>query len=276
MSQETESSLEALAQKEYPGRFIIVGQSPERQNVVVYGITGRSAGSQARKLVPYPEDGVVRVEPANGSAAPSTLLFYPTIAAVEGHVVVSNGLQTELIVTGLKNAGDQNKYSTKLTLQTALGKPSYRYDPQYGWVDITSFEPDEPNYTPRISGLVGRDGHFALDVVFRMNGEQTGGDLKEFELKAGRGKLLPTYAGANQDPLPAFKGAPLDVRLAWTTARETAEAVYTALKPEFAVAVAVLQYPHDKPPALDEDTLSIINQNERPNGGNSGSQGQLL
>src|SRR3989338_8288686 len=164
MSQRTgQSPLEALAQKEYPGRFIIVGQSPERQNVVVYGITGRSAGSQARKLRPYPKNGVVRVEPANGSAATSTLLFYPAIAAVEGYVTVSNGLQTELIVTELKNAGDQNKYSTKLTLQTALGKPCYRYDPQYGWVDITSFEPDEPNYTPRISGLVGRDGHFALD-----------------------------------------------------------------------------------------------------------------
>jgi hypothetical protein len=97
-------------------------------------------------------------------------------------------------------------------------------------LDLTSYEPDRPNFTPRISGCVMNGA--ALSIVRRA---QDGSALRRYfqvPLVPGKGKLMATYSGENCEPLPSFPGEPLDVELPGKTAQEVAQAVYQAMAPE--------------------------------------------
>jgi IMP cyclohydrolase len=220
-----DESLLALREMAYPGRVIIIGKDPTGENVVVvYSITGRSPSSQARKILF--ENNRAMVKPtdeallAHGDAE---LLIYPAIFAAR-RVSVSNGRQTPAI-----HAVWDPEIGPAELLCRALGKWSY--------------EPDFPNFTPRISGCVISPDSAGLSIIKRIRG---GGSLKstfEFPLIPGKGKMIATYTGENTDPLPSFQGEPRDVTLAGVTPRKTAEAIYAALGPaqseqDFRVATA--------------------------------------
>ena len=221
------NELEAISGMTYPGRLIILGRSTDGQNiVVVYAITGRSPSSQARRI--QFDKMRAMVKPTDEELLQTgdpDLLIYPALM-LSRRVAVSNGRQTPAI---------------HAVFDTELGPAGLLTQALAGWI----YEPDEPNFTPRISGSVVSEDKAALSILRR---EKGGGCLKnyfEFPLRAGAGKMISTYSGENTNPLPCFKGEPLDVQLQGVTAAQTAEAVYAALAPpasepsrDFRVSVA--------------------------------------
>ncbi|MBU1201337.1 MAG: IMP cyclohydrolase [Nanoarchaeota archaeon] len=229
------SGLEALAEMEYPGRVIIIGKSTENHDVVLYAVTGRSTSSQERTI--KMDEGMERFEVQPFKEAKITdeqraLLEYPAIMVknFRSGIVVSNGKQTTDFVKRKHNKkflffGQNNAVQV---LERALKNWSY--------------EPDEPNYTPRISGCI-LPGSAALSIIKRSWDMKPEKHYFEVPLVNGKGKMIATYTGVNVNPLPSFQGEPINVNIQWFTARDAVEAMYEALapkegKPDFRVAVA--------------------------------------
>ncbi len=253
--------LEALAKMEYPGRFIIMGRSPHNDAVVVYGITGRSPSSQARRLVEDREHGVVRTEVTdpqqlnNGNPA---LLVYPALAFGEGSLVVSNGAQTNLLYSAMVNTPEVNRIPIAV-LNRALLNPSFLYDPKLGWIDVTSFEPDS-SHTPRISGCVTNNSMLMHNAYCDISGKANK-TLHRVDTRCGKGSLLSTYNGVNTNPLPSFQGSSRDVTIEHASANDLAHAVYEALAPrngknDLRVSVAAV-YLHGK-----ERDVQVLNRHD--------------
>ncbi len=138
----------SLAPLAYPGRLLLIGRSPGGTAVAGYAITGRSPSSQARRLVA--RDAGIWVEPTDEAVLRTgnpELLVYPAFLFGRAGVAASNGRQTSDIRAALVPGADP---------VAALAGALRRWD----------FEPDEPNYTPRISGCVTAGGA-ALCVVRR-------------------------------------------------------------------------------------------------------------
>ena len=235
--------LEHLANMEYPGRGLIIGQDVSGEhNVVVYFLTGRSASSKARKFMEL-EDGTVKTEVTDeklildGNRA---LLLYTALVPVGNSVAVSNGAQTDLVAVVFRDGFSSSDHAVpSRVLEFAF---AYRYlvdDGKGGKIDLTTYEPDVPNNTPRISGLVLPDAA-AMHIV-------RAGALGKPESKMygigyipGRGALMTTYSGKNLNPLPSFVGDPLPVELQQQSAFCTMKAVYGALNPEYRVDVVAM------------------------------------
>jgi IMP cyclohydrolase len=236
-----------LSKLEYPGRLIALGAAPGgKKAVIIYGITGRSPSSQARKLVFH--DGGVWVQPTDKEALKKgnvDLLVYPAVLCHERGMAVSNGKQTEDICAGLAKA----KHPVVI-----LAEALERWD----------YEPDSPIFTPRINGCVG-EGKAGLSLVRRGPDGVTLRSYFEVPLRPGTARLVSTYQGPNREPLPCFEGEPREIVLETTTPRETAEKIYDALKPripekDFRVAVASIFMNLAQPADCD---LHIINRHER-------------
>lgn len=246
--------LEVLQNTEYPGRLIIVGRDLSGEhNVVVYAVTGRSPSSQARILV-CDGRGTVKTKmagPARRKAGRERLLIYSCIRRFHRALVVGNGAQTDLIVETLRGLRDRGAHLTPAEiLAKALAQP-HPVGPED--IDLTSYEPDGPAFTPRISGCV-TDGA-ALSIVTRDDDGSVRKRFFEVPLMPGRGRLISTYSGDNVDPLPSFQGDPIEVRLDGQTAEELAGAVYRSLAPsglkrDLRVGVAVV-FSHIKTWHLD-------------------------
>lgn len=207
-----EKSFDVLSQMQYPGRVIIIGTSPAGDDVVLYAITGRSASSQARRF--EKEKRTVFVKPTDEKTVNSgnaDLLIYPSIVVGKWKwIAVSNGKQTVDIPLQFKKGA-----APAAVLANSLGT----------W----DFEPDSPNFTPRISGCVTEGG--ALSIIRRGADGKAARAYYEVPKTPGKGKLIATYTGVNADPLPAFVGEPIDVDLEFASAREAANALYKALAP---------------------------------------------
>lgn len=208
--------LENLSAPRYPGRGIILGRDRSgRSQVIVYFITGRSASSQARKLVWEPP--TLWTRPTDEEALKKgqvDLLIYPAVIVTESGLAVSNGKQT-------------------VDLSRIL-KPGFAPGPALNeGLKSWSYEPDSPIFTPRISACYGKDGRAGLHIVKRMrNGSEARRVFAAPWIKKGCGFLLTTYAGRDQKLCPSFAGGPKAVRLTVSgTAQETVEAVYRALRP---------------------------------------------
>jgi IMP cyclohydrolase len=237
--------LSPLSSLSYPGRLIILGRDRgDACNIVVYAITGRSPSSQARRLI---RDGdTIWTRPTDPEVLKTgnpDLLVYPAVI-MGRRIAVSNGKQTTDVFSA--NAG-----SALRALDAGLASWSY--------------EPDAPIYTPRISGCILDTDSAGLALLRRSDGGVTQRSFFEFPLEAGRGRLIATYTGENRDPLPSFRGEPLDLELGEGTAQSMAEAVYAALGPrgaekDFRVAVACL---FAKAGRMSEVEVAILNRNER-------------
>jgi IMP cyclohydrolase len=234
--------LEAIGRITYPGRIIIIGRGGTGEHdVVVYGVTGRSPSSQARRLV-HEGGGTVRTEVTDPDVlreGNEQLLIYPCMRPLTGGLAVSNGAQTDLIWETASELMKRPPFPPAAEiLRRALDRSS-----TIDGIDLNQYEPDPPAFTPRISGLLAGDA--ALAIIRRAEDGTTHKDIYEVPLTAGRGRLLATYAGDRRDPLPAFEGPPAEVGLAGRSPQETAELVYDALGPwiyceDLRVGVAVL------------------------------------
>ena len=139
---EKRNLLDLLKGNPYPGRGIVLGKSADgKQAVAVYFIMGRSENSRNRVFVPT-EDGI-RTEARDPSKMtdPSLIIYHP-VRKAGGELIVTNGDQTDTVRDYLLEGR---------TFARALKS--------------RAFEPDAPNYTPRISGLLSPDGSFQLSIL---------------------------------------------------------------------------------------------------------------
>jgi len=225
------NGLEALARMKYPGRFIIIGRSTSENDVIIYGITGRSPSSQARKLEFDEEQTKILVKPTDEETLKQgdpDLLVYPAIIFGLGGIAISNGKQTR----------DAAYHCNGTGIYSLLSIFSHN-------LECWEYEPDSPNFTPRISGIVGFDERYqevrgALSAIKRAENGSTIKQYFEVPVIPGKGKLISTYTGENINPLPSFQGEPLDVTISAEDPKEVARQVYDSLNPQFRVAVVTV------------------------------------
>ncbi len=211
-----------LWERPYPGRGILLGRSGDnRYAVLAYFIMGRSVNSRNRVFVPVAEDKGVRTQAHDpGKMADPSLIIYHPVRYVEqtGDTIVTNGDQTDTLRDGILSG---------LTFAQAL--------------KARCFEPDGPNYTPRISGLLHKNGSFALSILKSAEGNPDC-NLRFFfgydNPQPGEGRLIHTYQD-NLEPLPAFEGEPRRVSITAPDADSLARELWDSLNPDNRVSLFV-------------------------------------
>lgn len=237
----------------YSGRGIIVGMTPEGNSFVGYSLTGRSSSSQARMLLHDEKSNVIRTHVTDkeqlekGSPA---LLLYPAIAYLpDNTIVASNGAQTKSICTAFMNG----KRFSEEVLESAFSSPLFEYDKKdQRWIDISTYEPDAPNNTPRISAILRSPDEAAMHIVREFLREPDH-NIHSIELKRGKGHLITTYFGENENPLKPFIGSPLEISVGSNNSEDIVNSIYSAIQgganPEdnYAVSAAVMMLKGGRP-----------------------------
>ena len=186
---------ELLASKTYPGRGIVLGRTPDgREAVAAYFIMGRSENSRNRVFV---EDGDgIRTEAFDPSKmVDPSLIIYAPVRVLGNKTIVTNGDQTDTIYEGM----DAQK-----TFEMSLRSRRY--------------EPDAPNYTPRISGIIHQekgDFNYALSILKSADGNPDSDERFTFTYSPalpGRGHFISTYVD-DGNPIPSFEGTPVPVAI---------------------------------------------------------------
>ena len=179
-----------LKSNSYPGRGIILGKSPDgKKAVAAYFIMGRSENSRNRIFV---EDGEgIRTQAFDPSKLTDpSLIIYAPVRVLGNKTIVTNGDQTDTIYEGMDR---------QLTFEQSLR--------------TREFEPDGPNYTPRISGIMHIENgtyNYAMSILKSNNGSPDGCSRYTFAYEnpaAGEGHFIHTYM-CDGNPLPSFEGEP--------------------------------------------------------------------
>lgn len=194
MDKNLDQDLSFLASNEYWGRGILTGNLPGTI-CVAYFIMGRSQNSRNRYF--YQEDDRIAIAPYDMEKLedPSLIIYYP-VKKVNDTLIVTNGDQTDTI---------EEAISKGVPFQDALRK--------------RCFEPDAPNYTPRISAVIDQDtGDFVLSILKNQDGrgELCARYFYEYGCQEGNGRFIHTYE-RNDEPLPSFQGEPWSVDLSGVT-----------------------------------------------------------
>ena len=186
---EIKSMQQRLEGNTYPGRGIVIGKSADGKSAVAaYFIMGRSTNSRNRIFTE--KDGAVYTEPFDASKVEDpSLIIYAAIRQYENNLIVTNGNQTDTVYEGL-----------------AAGKS---FDDA---LSVREFEPDGPNWTPRISGMLTFDGgDFTYKMSILKSGDAEGSFCNRFGFhyvpKAGLGHFIHTYV-CDGNPIPTFQGEP--------------------------------------------------------------------
>ncbi|MCD8146147.1 MAG: IMP cyclohydrolase [Clostridiales bacterium] len=221
----------------YPGRGILLGRSADNtQAVIAYFIMGRSVNSRNRVFA-VTEDGIrtQAFDPAK-MVDPSLVIYHP-VRYYEGKTIVTNGDQTDTIWQAFQEG---NCYRHALLTRT--------------------FEPDAPNYTPRISGVVKPDGSYNLSILKSADGDPSCCCRYFYEYGApiaGEGRFLHTYMG-DGDPLPSFEGEPERVGITAATAGELADLLWDSLNRENKVSLFVRYI--DLATGKTDDVIKNVNE----------------
>ena len=178
---------EYLQSKEYPGRGIMVGKTAT-DIVMAYFIMGRSVNSRNRVFVAEGEAMRTKAFDESKMVDPHLIIYYP-VRVLGNKTIVTNGDQTQTIYEFLEQ-----------------GKCFHRA------LNTRCFEPDGPNWTPRISGIVYHDGEdFDYQMSILKSGDAEGTVCNRFLFSykpiAGLGHFIHTYV-ENGDPIPTFQGEP--------------------------------------------------------------------
>lgn len=196
--------------KSYPGRGIVLGLAPGGEHAVLaYFIMGRSENSRNRVLVRKEGALFTRAADPEKLRDPSLILYAP-IRTVGKQIIVTNGDQTDTIEAFLKEGK---------TMAEAL--------------ETRSFEPDSPNWTPRISGLLlPEERGYCLSILKagEPEGKSTVREFFHYALVPGTGHLIHTYQD-DAAPLPSFQGEPVKVEIPESQNSFTAE-IWESLHPE--------------------------------------------
>ena len=203
----------------YPGRGIVLGRTPDDKKIAVaYFIMGRSENSRNRVFEPT-EDGIrTRAFDESKMTDPALIIYHPVRILPNGMTVVTNGDQTDTIMEHI-----------------AQGH-CYRHA-----LNTRAFEPDGPNYTPRISGVVKPNGTYNLSILKSQDGDPACCCRYFFEYDAalpGVGHFIHTYQ-ENADPLPSFQGEPRRVTIPQADAQTWAQSIWGALNGENKVSLYV-------------------------------------
>ena len=187
---QTLSLEQELKNNAYPGRGIVIGTSMDgKKAVTAYFIMGRSSNSRNRVFAAEGEG--IRTEAFDASKLEDpSLIIYAPVRVLGTRTIVTNGDQTDTIYDGLK-AG--------MTFEQSLRN--------------REFEPDAPNYTPRISGVMEVENgeyHYAMSILKSNNGSPDSCSRYTFAYEtpaAGEGHFIHTYMH-DGNPLPSFEGEP--------------------------------------------------------------------
>lgn len=187
------SMKEALCGNPYAGRGIVVGKSEDGERAVfAYFIMGRSENSRNRVFVE--EGDGLRTQPFDESKVKDpSLIIYSPVRVVGKKTVVTNGDQTDTIAEQLLQ-GKCMRHALK----------------------TREYEPDAPNYTPRISAVLNLEGNYTYTLSILKCADGKGGGCNRFYFDYapvnGVGHFIHTYV-TDGDPLPSFEGEPVPVRI---------------------------------------------------------------
>jgi len=177
-----------LRENDYPGRGIVIGKSADGLKAVfAYFIMGRSENSRNRIFIENGTDVIIHPFDAAKVSDPSLIIYSP-IRVYKNKTIVTNGDQTDTIYDHLTEGSN---------FERAL--------------DTRCFEPDAPNYTPRVSGLLNFEKGFTYKMSILKSADAEGTACNRFTFsytpRDGLGHFLHTYAG-NGTPIPSFVGEP--------------------------------------------------------------------
>lgn len=189
------SLMQELKENAYPGRGIVIGRSADgKKAVTAYFIMGRSVNSRNRIFV---TEGVgIRTQAFDPSKLEDpSLIIYAPVRVLDHNTIVTNGDQTDTVYDGMKKG---------LTFEQSLRS--------------REFEPDGPNYTPRISGVMHVENgqyDYSMSILKSNNGNPDGCNRYTYSYEnpaAGEGRFIHTYMH-DGNPLPSFEGEPKMVEI---------------------------------------------------------------
>ena len=187
---EMRSLYQELATNSYPGRGIVIGRSADgTKAVTAYFIMGRSENSRNRVFVTEGEGIRTQAYDPSKLVDPSLIIYAP-VRVLGNKTIVTNGDQTDTIYEGMDK---------QMTFEQSLR--------------CREFEPDGPNYTPRISGVMHIEGgkyNYAMSILKSNNGNPESCLRYTYAYEnpiAGEGRFIHTYMH-DPNPLPSFEGEP--------------------------------------------------------------------
>ncbi len=185
---------ELIKGNSYVGRGIVIGKSEDGKKAVsAYFIMGRSANSRNRVFVE--RDGALFTEPFDASKVEDpSLIIYAALREIDNKLIVTNGDQTDTIYNGIKEG---KGFACSLKCR--------------------EFEPDAPNLTPRISGMIefgNGDFTYKMSILKSADAEGTACNRYTFDYSAlpGLGHFIHTYV-CDGNPIPTFQGEPERVKI---------------------------------------------------------------
>jgi len=228
-----------LKQNSYPGRGIIIGKSKDgKKAVTAYFIMGRSENSRNRI---FAEEGRgIRTQAFDPSKLTDpSLIIYAPVRVLGNKTIVTNGDQTDTIYEAMDK---QQTFEQSLRSR--------------------EFEPDAPNYTPRISGILHIENgnyNYALSILKTANGNKESCNRYTFAYEncpAGEGHFIHTYR-CDGNPLPSYEGEPKQVKIPDNIDAFT-EMLWESLDEENKVSLFVRYIDI----ATGEEITKIVNKNQ--------------
>lgn len=186
---EIKSLASELNTNSYPGRGIVVGKSADgKKAVIAYFIMGRSVNSRNRIFEPNDRGGIRTKAFDESKMEDPSLIIYNPVLKLDGKTIVTNGDQTDTIYNFMQE-----------------GK-CYRHA-----LNTREFEPDAPNYTPRISAVLKPNGDYNMSILkSNMGKPQCLRFYFEYPADAGLGHFIHTYK-CDGNPIPSYEGEPTPV-----------------------------------------------------------------
>ena len=212
---------EELNSLSYHGRGIIIGKSADgKKAITAYFIMGRSVNSRNRVFVAEGDAMRTKAFDESKMVDPHLIIYYP-VRVLGNKTIVTNGDQTDTIYQLMDR---------QMTFEQALR--------------TREFEDDKPNFTPRISGIIHRDGgemHYAMSILKSAEGDDSSCERFTYAYStplAGRAKFIHTYSG-DGNPLPSFEGEPKTLELPDTDIDSLTELIWTNLNEDNKVSLFV-------------------------------------
>ena len=220
-----------LSENSYPGRGIIIGKSADGKNAMIaYFIMGRSANSRNRIFERFNYGMRTKAFDESKLEDPSLIIYNPFLKVGNNIDIITNGDQTNTIYDYIKEHGEDG-FAFEKALHTR------------------EFEPDAPNFTPRISGILyyapENTFRYKLSILKSNNGDPSACQRYFYSYNPidGLGHFIHTYK-CDGNPIPSFYGEPEEIELP-NTAEELADLVWNNLNEENKVSLFVRVVPLD-------------------------------